>query len=160
MLTLQQATCVPRSALLTRPVPTAETPMKLSRGSCARPRRWTSRGPCQARVRLVVYTRLLSGSLLSHSRAWKGEAAISTENCGGRRHSWSMLIGVLVLCLLAGCWGSNSTPTEVVRPVNTIVVSAGEDTRVRSFPGKAEASRGAELAGGGVYRREAHDGFL
>src|SRR5262245_59804700 len=56
-----------------------------------------------------------------------------------------MLIGVLVVSLLAGCSGSGSTP-EVVRPVKTMVVSAGEDTRVRSFPGKAEASRKAELA--------------
>src|SRR5262249_9571681 len=54
--------------------------------------------------------------------------------------------GVLVVSLLAGCSGSGSTPPEVVRPVKTIVVSAGEDTRVRSFPGKAEASRKAELA--------------
>lgn len=46
----------------------------------------------------------------------------------------------------AGC--SNTTPprTDIVRPVKTMVVAAGGDTHLRMFPGKAEASKRAELA--------------
>jgi RND family efflux transporter MFP subunit len=46
----------------------------------------------------------------------------------------------------AGCSGQDPPGSDVVRPVKTAVVAAGGDTRVRSFPGKVEASRRVELA--------------
>ena len=60
-----------------------------------------------------------------------------------RRSAW------LFLVLISGsvaCNRSDSSRVELIRPVKTIVVSVGDDTRVRSFPGKVQAARKAELA--------------
>jgi RND family efflux transporter MFP subunit len=46
----------------------------------------------------------------------------------------------------AGCSPQAPTRSEVVRPVKTAVVTAGEEPHVRSFPGKVEASKKVELA--------------
>jgi RND family efflux transporter MFP subunit len=48
--------------------------------------------------------------------------------------------------LVAGCAPEAPVRSDAIRPVKTMVVSAGEENLVRSFPGKAEASRKAELA--------------
>jgi RND family efflux transporter MFP subunit len=56
------------------------------------------------------------------------------------------LPAVSVVALAVGCSREAATPANVVRPVKTMVVAAGEDVRVRSFPGKVEASRRVELA--------------
>ncbi len=48
--------------------------------------------------------------------------------------------------LAAGCSPPASTRPEVIRPVKTIVVSAGGEPHVRAFPGKVEASKKVELA--------------
>ena len=53
---------------------------------------------------------------------------------------------LLVLLLPAGCSRPAASAPEVARPVKTIVVTTGEDTRIRSFPGLVEASKRAELA--------------
>ncbi len=53
---------------------------------------------------------------------------------------------LLVLLLPAGCSRPAASAPEVARPVKTIVVTTGEDTRIRSFPGVVEASKRAELA--------------
>jgi membrane fusion protein, multidrug efflux system len=70
-------------------------------------------------------------------------------NVNQRRH-WglgrSVPIVLLLIGLPTGCSRPASTGAEVVRPVKTMVVAAGEDTHVRSFPGKAEASRKVVLA--------------
>lgn len=58
----------------------------------------------------------------------------------------SLLIVSSIASLGAGCSRQQSTPSEVVRPVRTLVVAAGEQPYVRTFPGKVEASRTAELA--------------
>ncbi len=44
-----------------------------------------------------------------------------------------------------GCRPPASTPTEVVRPVKTMVVSSGDNASVRTFPGKVEAAMQVEL---------------
>jgi membrane fusion protein, multidrug efflux system len=46
----------------------------------------------------------------------------------------------------AGCSPPASTRPEVIRPVKTMVVSAGGESHVRAFPGKVEASKKVELA--------------
>jgi multidrug efflux system membrane fusion protein len=51
----------------------------------------------------------------------------------------------LFLVLATGC-SKPQAATEPVRPVRTMVVVAGEETHVRTFPGKVEASKRAELA--------------
>jgi len=50
-----------------------------------------------------------------------------------------------LLALAAGCSPPAPKTPPVVRPVKTIVVAAGEDSRVRVFPGKVEASKQVEL---------------
>ncbi len=50
------------------------------------------------------------------------------------------------LACALGCSPETEPESESVRPVKTIVVTAGEDTRLRSFPGTVEASRRVELA--------------
>ena len=48
--------------------------------------------------------------------------------------------------LAAGCSSKPPTNPDPVRPVKTMVLTAGDDLHVRSFPGKAEASRNVTLA--------------
>ncbi|MFZ4777140.1 MAG: efflux RND transporter periplasmic adaptor subunit [Terrimicrobiaceae bacterium] len=50
-----------------------------------------------------------------------------------------------LLALLAGCSPPAPKISPVVRPVKTMVVAAGEEARVRVFPGKVEASKQVEL---------------
>jgi multidrug efflux pump subunit AcrA (membrane-fusion protein) len=54
--------------------------------------------------------------------------------------------GLVAAFLLAGCGSSPPPQAEVVRPVKTMMVTPGEDTRLRTFPGTVEASRRVELA--------------
>jgi multidrug efflux pump subunit AcrA (membrane-fusion protein) len=64
-----------------------------------------------------------------------------------RQSSGLGLLGTLCLLnLTVGCSPSAPPEVEVRRPVKTMVVAEGGDLRVRSFPGKVEASRRAELA--------------
>jgi RND family efflux transporter MFP subunit len=51
-----------------------------------------------------------------------------------------------ILLLAAGCSRQDSARSDEARPVKTMVVSAGGEPFVRSFPGKAEASKKVELA--------------
>jgi membrane fusion protein, multidrug efflux system len=50
------------------------------------------------------------------------------------------------LALFPGCRTEEATLSEAIRPVKTTVVIAGEDVRIRSFPGTVEAARRVELA--------------
>src|SRR5262249_13589408 len=56
--------------------------------------------------------------------------------------------GALVcILLLVGCARpASSTGSEAVRPVKTAVVTAGEDSHTRVFPGKVESAKRVELA--------------
>jgi RND family efflux transporter MFP subunit len=65
---------------------------------------------------------------------------------GGSRLGSSASLSLIVLCIVAGCARDQPPERDVRRPVKTMVVSGGNDLRVRSFPGKVEASRRAELA--------------
>src|SRR5271165_7414854 len=51
-----------------------------------------------------------------------------------------------ILLLVSGCSPKPPAPTEVVRPVKTMVVSAGSESNVRTFPGRVEAANKVELA--------------
>ena len=51
-----------------------------------------------------------------------------------------------LFALAAGCRYESAAPPAGVRPVKTMVVTAGEGQQVRTFPGRAEAARRAELA--------------
>ncbi|HEY1379345.1 MAG TPA: efflux RND transporter periplasmic adaptor subunit [Gemmataceae bacterium] len=55
--------------------------------------------------------------------------------------------GALACVLLsAGCAPPVATRSDAVRPVKTMVVTAGEESHTRVFPGKAEAAKRVELA--------------
>ena len=51
-----------------------------------------------------------------------------------------------LLLFAAGCSRPTSPPPEVARPVKTMIVTAGGEAHVRSFPGQVEASKMVELA--------------
>jgi RND family efflux transporter MFP subunit len=57
-----------------------------------------------------------------------------------------VLIALPLLFLLTGCSSNDPAAADVPRPVKTMVVVAGGEPHVRSFPGKVEASRKVELA--------------
>ena len=64
-----------------------------------------------------------------------------------RRHVALGLIGFGSLFLLAGGCGKTPPPaSDSGRPVRTFVVTEGDETMLRTFPGRVEASRKAELA--------------
>jgi membrane fusion protein, multidrug efflux system len=67
-------------------------------------------------------------------------------NSSGRTcHVWVVAFA-LFLTLGTGCSNKAPPPSEVARPVKTMVVAAGGDLHVRTFPGKIEASKKVELA--------------
>jgi multidrug efflux pump subunit AcrA (membrane-fusion protein) len=57
-----------------------------------------------------------------------------------------VLFLVLLLACVVGCAEQDPPAADVVRPVKTMVVSSGADSRTRTFPGRVEASRRVELA--------------
>jgi multidrug efflux system membrane fusion protein len=68
------------------------------------------------------------------------------RSCCRRGLGPSVLLILSVLPLAGGCSSQDSTPAEVARPVKTLVVTPGGETHVRTFPGKVEAAKQAELA--------------
>jgi multidrug efflux system membrane fusion protein len=58
----------------------------------------------------------------------------------------SLPIAISILYLVVGCSRQDPPRSEVVRPVKTMVVVAGDEPHVRVFPGRVEASTTAQLA--------------
>jgi multidrug efflux system membrane fusion protein len=69
-------------------------------------------------------------------RCWR------THTCS----AWLILLISLICCLNSGCEPEALPPRDVPRPVKTMVVLAGEDTRQRTFPGTVEAAQRVDLA--------------
>ncbi|MCY2977748.1 MAG: efflux RND transporter periplasmic adaptor subunit [Planctomycetota bacterium] len=57
-----------------------------------------------------------------------------------------LIVGASLLPFATGCDSKVVPRAEVIRPVKTMILAAGEDTRTRLFPGRVEASRRVELA--------------
>jgi len=57
-----------------------------------------------------------------------------------------LLLVVSAIWLAVGCSSRKPKETEQVRPVKTIIVSAGDKPNVRSFPGRVEAAKSVSLA--------------
>jgi len=55
-------------------------------------------------------------------------------------------VALSIVSLVVGCSSQHKAPTEEARPVKTMVVAAGGNSIVRSFPGRVEASRMVDLA--------------
>ena len=71
---------------------------------------------------------------------------MKAKPCGRSGHGRSVPLALSMILLAGGCSRQSATVPEVRRPVKTMVVAAGDDSHVRSFPGKVEASRKVELA--------------
>lgn len=54
-------------------------------------------------------------------------------------------MALAAILLAMGCRPQTPAPADVVRPVKTLLVTAGSDSAVRTFPGKVEASKQVEL---------------
>ena len=67
-------------------------------------------------------------------------------SCGHTGLGRTILIVLPIVCLANGCAPETAPYSYRDRPVKTMLVTAGIDSRVRSFPGKVEASKTAELA--------------
>jgi RND family efflux transporter MFP subunit len=67
-------------------------------------------------------------------------------SCGHTGLGRTILIVLPIVCLATGCTTKTEPYSYGDRPVKTMLVTAGIDSRVRSFPGKVEASKTAELA--------------
>jgi RND family efflux transporter MFP subunit len=68
------------------------------------------------------------------------------ERNASEERGWAMPSALSILVLAAGCSGKPPPPSEAIRPVKTMVVVAGGEPHVRSFPGKIEASKKVEMA--------------
>ena len=55
-------------------------------------------------------------------------------------------VALVLLSPFVGCSSQPLTQSEEVRPVKTMVITTGETSSVRSFPGRVEASRTVDLA--------------
>jgi multidrug efflux pump subunit AcrA (membrane-fusion protein) len=55
-------------------------------------------------------------------------------------------VALAVVCFAAACTPSEPIRPEAIRPIKTLLVGAGEETRTQFFSGKVEASKSAELA--------------
>jgi RND family efflux transporter MFP subunit len=71
---------------------------------------------------------------------------MNARSCNRRCRGRAGRFALSILLVAAGCSPQASDRPEAIRPVKTMVVTAGEDVHVRTFPGKVEASKKAELA--------------
>lgn len=65
---------------------------------------------------------------------------------GCRAPVWYGPLMLLAVGMAAGCTPPPVPQSSAVRPVKTMVVAAGDEAQVRSFPGKVEAAKRVELA--------------
>jgi len=72
--------------------------------------------------------------------------ALGSRDLRRRSRCLSVPIALSILVVAASCSRPVPTASDVVRPVRTMVVAAGEDSHVRTFPGRVEASNKVELA--------------
>src|SRR5262249_27119767 len=77
-----------------------------------------------------------------------GEPLVGTSHRSDRRLIRATIPGIICMPLLglAGCSPGDATQSDAIRPVKTMVVAAGEQPQVRSFPGRVEAAKRVELA--------------
>jgi len=71
---------------------------------------------------------------------------MSQSNPAHSRLAKQPLVIVSMICAASGCTPQKTPDSAVIRPVKTMIVVAGDELRMRSFPGRVEASKQAELA--------------
>src|SRR5215471_15062061 len=57
-----------------------------------------------------------------------------------------LVAGLTIACFVTGCSRPEPATSELIRPVKTMTVSAGNASDTRIFPGKVDASKRVELA--------------
>ena len=70
---------------------------------------------------------------------------VSRSRCPELR-SFRLSLTLSIICLAIGCSRQTETRSEAARPVKTMVVTAGDEPLVRTFPGRVEASKSVDLA--------------
>jgi RND family efflux transporter MFP subunit len=73
------------------------------------------------------------------------KTTMNPGNCGRKEFSRSAPFALMIVFLAGGCSPPDPVRTDLVRPVKTMVVAAGEEARERFFSGRVESSRIAEL---------------
>jgi RND family efflux transporter MFP subunit len=73
------------------------------------------------------------------------DITMNAKNCNERGHVLSALIALSVVFLAAGCSPPEQALPDVIRPVKTMIVTAGDASRARIFSGRVESSRTADL---------------
>ena len=71
---------------------------------------------------------------------------MNPRRCRRTGHGPSVPVALAMLALAVGCARQEAPRPEVVRPVRTLVVAAGDATRVRAFPGRVQGARSVDLA--------------
>jgi len=71
---------------------------------------------------------------------------MNPRRCAGRGLCPSLSIALSILSLAVGCSQQEAPRSEMVRPVKTMVLAAGDGLQVRSFPGRVQGSKSVELA--------------
>src|SRR5215471_430431 len=71
---------------------------------------------------------------------------MSQNHCALSRLGRQLPVIVSMICAAPGCSQQKTPDSAVIRPVKTIVVVAGDELRMRSFPGRVEAAKKVELA--------------
>src|SRR5262245_63708207 len=71
-----------------------------------------------------------------------------SESATEHQRTWAIGLSVAlsVICLSASCSRQEAARSQIPRPVKTMVVTAGNEPAVRSFPGKVAASKRVDLA--------------
>jgi membrane fusion protein, multidrug efflux system len=78
--------------------------------------------------------------------SWTRDPVMNARTCTAKSFGQGAAITLSILLIMPGC-SSNAPPSSpAVRPVKTMVVTAGGEPHIRSFPGKVEAAKRVELA--------------
>src|SRR5262245_49259466 len=77
---------------------------------------------------------------------WRTQAVMNAICLGHLELRRSLTLVVPLLLFVAGCSPQTAARPDLIRPVKTIIVTAGGENRTRAFTGKVEASKRVELA--------------
>lgn len=80
---------------------------------------------------------------------WRIRKVCASLDAAAQKSIWNTVLQAMALTLIvlvAGCSRKAPPSPEAVRPVRTLLISAGEENIQRTFPGRVEASKQVELA--------------
>jgi membrane fusion protein, multidrug efflux system len=93
-----------------------------------------------------ISSSLISDSFSPHlSPYFSIKKTMDTGNCKTPKSARGFVIAVFIICFAAGCSPPETVQKDVIRPVKTMIVTAGGESRSRIFSGRVESSRTADL---------------